>query len=71
MALVPMPGERIPMSDAPVLGVVNHDPRKSGFLLPWQRGKRVKVWALHRCRVMRARYREARRVAQLLSSRPA
>ena len=53
------------MSDAPVLGVVCHDRRKSGFLFPWQRGERVKKWALHRYRVMRARYREARRVARL------
>ena len=53
------------MSDAPILGVVCHDTRKSGFLFPWQRGERVKKWALHRYRVMRARYREARRVARL------
>lgn len=65
VALVPIAGERIPMSDAPVLGVVCHDRRKSGFLFPWQRGERVKKWALHRYRVMRARYREARRVARL------
>ena len=65
VALVPVSGERIPVSDAPVLGVVCHDRRKSGFLFPWQRGERVKKWALHRYRVMRARYRKARRVARL------
>jgi transposase len=58
-------GERIRVSDAPLLGVVCHDTRKSGFLFPWQRGERVKKWALHRYRVWRARYREARRVARL------
>ncbi len=33
------------MSDAPILGVVCHDTRKSGFLFPWQRGEQVKVGA--------------------------
>lgn len=65
VALVPRSGERIPVSDGPVLGVVCHDRRKSGFLFPWQRGERVKKWALHRYQVMRARYREAQRVARL------
>jgi len=65
VALVPVSGDRIPVSDAPVLGVVCHDPRKSGFLFPWQRGERVKKWALHRYRIWRARYREARRIARL------
>lgn len=60
VAMVPMSRERIPMSDNPVLGVVCHDRRKLGFLFPWQRGERVKKWALHRYQVMRARYREAR-----------
>ena len=65
VAMVPTSGERIPVSDAPVLGVACHDTRKSGFLFPWQRGERVKKWALHRYRVMRARYRKARRAARL------
>ena len=65
VALVPMSGDRIPVSDAPMLGVVCHDTRRSGFLFPWQRGERVKKWALQRYRVMRARYRKARRVARL------
>ncbi len=64
-ALVPVPGEQLPVSDTPILGVVCHDTRKSGFLFPWQRGERVKKWALHRYRAMRARYQEARRVARL------
>lgn len=64
VALVPMSGERIPVSDAPVLGMVSHDPRKCGFLFPWQRGERVKKWSLHRYRIWRARYREARRIAR-------
>jgi transposase len=63
--LVPLSEERIPVSDAPLLGVVCHDTRKSGFLFPWQRGERVKKWALHRYRVRRAKYREARRVARM------
>ena len=41
-ALVPVPGEQLPVSDTPILGVVCHDTRKSGFLFPWQRGERVK-----------------------------
>lgn len=65
IALAPMSGERMRVSDAPVLGVVCHDTRKSGFLFSWQRGERVKKWALHRYRVMRARYREAQWVARL------
>lgn len=65
VTLVPIPGDRIPVSDAPLLGVVCHDTGKSGFLFPWQRGERVKKWALHRYRVLRARYRKARRIARL------
>ena len=65
VALVPMAGGRISVSDAPMLGVVCHDTRKSGFLFPWQTGERVKKWALSRYRQWRARYRHARRVARL------
>jgi len=65
VALVPMPGDRIPVSEAPLLGVACHDTGKSGFLFPWQRGERVKKWALHRYRALQARHRKARRIARL------
>jgi len=50
---------------APVLGVVSHDPARSGPLFPWQRQNRWKKWALDRYRKWRKAYRKAKRTARL------
>jgi len=49
---------------APLLGIVSHDAKKSGPLLPWQARYRWRKWALHRYRKRRKAARQAKRRVQ-------
>lgn len=51
--------------ESALLGVVSHEASRGGPLFPWQSQWRWKKWALHKYRIWRAHYRQAKQAAQM------